>query len=154
MRAPGLVLLGLLLTGCSLPFTRQHRDAEQWVVRAEAMTQTGNYPEAHAAYGRALNASAKNGPTDRVLFGLARLYTMPENPNRDYRRAYEHLERLLKEHPQSQRVGEARAWRDLLATFLAQREEMARLRQDVQRIRQDLERLKQLELELERQRRR
>lgn len=149
MRSRALLGLALLVAGCSLPLPRPAED--RWITRAEEMVRVGDYRGAHEAYGRALS---EKSTTDRALFGLARLYVAPDNPNRDYRRAYEHVERLLREFPHSAWAPEARAWRELLAAFLGQKEAAERARQEVQRIRQDLDRLKQIDQELDRQRRR
>lgn len=149
MKPHSLLGLALLLAGCSLPLTRPAED--RWIIRAEEMVRVGDYRGAHEAYSRALS---ENSATDRALFGLVRLYVAPDNPNRDYRRAYEHVERLLREFPHSASASEARAWRGLLSAFLSQREEAERARQEVQRIRQDLDRLKQIDQDLDRQRRR
>ena len=124
------------------------------IAGAEEMARAGDYRGAQEAYRRALSDSTKRSFADRALYGLARLYVAPDNSNRDYRRAYEHFERLLREFPQSAWAPEARAWRELLSFSLSQREEAERARQEVQRIRQDLDRLKQIDQELDRQRRR
>ncbi|MGH7322407.1 MAG: hypothetical protein ACRELA_22665 [Candidatus Rokuibacteriota bacterium] len=170
-----LLLFGALLTGCGLPFTRPSDDGLvlQLVARADEQARAGSYQEALGTYQRALDQSPPNNPAaDRALFGLARLHVTPENPDRDYRQAHQHLERLLKDHPQSRLAGEARAWRDLLATLLGRegeaqrlgqeleqerrrhrdeltegRRETQRLRQEGQRLRQDAQRARQ---ELER----
>lgn len=161
-----LVVLALVLAACSLPVIRSEQD--RWVLQAEELVRAGEYRGALEAYRRALNDSPRNAAAERALIGLAGLYVTPENPHRDYRRALETFERLLKEYPESASVDEARAWRELLSAFLAQRDEaerarqeadrarqeVERARQEMQRVRQDLERLKQVELELERQRRR
>lgn len=187
MRARVLAALVLLLAGCSFHVTRSEQD--RLVLQAQELVRAGEYGGALEAYRRALDDSLKNSVTEQALLGLARLYVTPENPHRDYRRALEVFDRLLREYPESARAGEARAWRELLSAFLSQRDEAERVRQEVertrqeteqarregerwrqeaerarqevertrqevQRIRQDLERLKQIELELERQRRR
>ncbi len=156
MRSVALVALVLLLAGCAVPVTRPspERLPEHLIAQAEEMIRAGDYRGAQEAYQQALSGFPKHSSTDRVLFGLARLYVTPENPGRDYRRAYETFERLLAEHPKSVWAGEARAWRELLSVYFGQREETERARQEAQRIRKDLERLKELEMELERQRRR
>ncbi len=151
-RSLALAALALLLAGCTLPVTRP--SPERLIAQAEEMVRAGDYRGAQEAYRRALSDFPKNSSTDRALFGLARLYVTPENPGRDYRRAYENFERLLTEHPESVWEGDARAWRELLSAYLSQREEAERARQEAQRVRKDLERLKEIEMELERQRRR
>ncbi len=118
------------------------------------MVQAGDYRGAHAAYRQALEDYPESPFADRALFGLARLFVAAENPDRNYRVAYQHFGRLLADYPQSRWAREARAWREVLAALLTQREEAERARQETHRLLQDLERLKQLELELEGHRRR
>lgn len=142
MKRAHLLVLGLLLTGCSLPLTRQIQErhqAGQWLARAEETVRAGRYQEAEDTYQRLLEGHPSAPPADRARFGLARLHTLPENPNRDYQQAYQHFDRLLREFPDSQWADEARAWRELLAALLAQREEVADAHRRMERLREQAE---------------
>lgn len=157
MRVSGLPLLGLLLIGCTVPLVRpivEYHQTRRLIARAEEMVQAGDYRGAQAAYRKVLEDYPEPPFADHALFGLARLFVAAENPDRNYRLAYQHFGRLLTDYPESRWAREARAWREVLATLLTQREEAERARQEAHRLQQDLERLKQLELELEGHRRR
>ena len=144
---------GSLLAGCAAKSDLPWFPAESRVRRAEDLAHAGRYTEAREAYERALAAAPGGEAARRGLLGLARLYVLADNPQRDYGRAGEYFERLgatLNASP-----AEALAWRDLLAVVVIQRRRLdearrdaEKLRQDTQRLRQDLERLKQLESEL------
>jgi tetratricopeptide (TPR) repeat protein len=154
--ASRLLLLGLLLAGCSLPLTRElqgRHQAGQWAGRAEELTQAGRYREAEEVYRRLLDEQPGSALGDRALFGLGRLHTLPANPDRDPARAYQYFDRLQREFPDSPRAVEARAWRDLLAAWFADREALAASRTALERLRQEAERLRR-DLELDRRRHR
>jgi len=191
-----LALLGFLVTGCSSLSLAPHVEryqAGQRLARADELASAGRYQDARDTYAGLLEAFPTFPSADHALFGLGRLHTRPDNPNRDYQQAYRFFDRLVTEFPQSQRAEEARAWRELLAAFLARgdalatsqreaerlrqeaeqarrrhrdevahgRRERDRLRQEAeqarrtaQRLEQNLDQLKEMEIDLERQRRR
>jgi tetratricopeptide (TPR) repeat protein len=170
-RARAVIGAGLLLAGCGLPGARRQAERTDLVARADTLARAGDFRTAEATYRRVVDAATHDAPADpvrdRALLGLGRLYVAPDNPERDYRQAYQHFDRLARERPDSPAAVEARAWRDLLASAQRQRDEAMRARQEAQRLRQelrrareeieafrrDLDRLKRIELDLERQRR-
>jgi outer membrane protein assembly factor BamD (BamD/ComL family) len=79
---------------------------------------------------------------DQALYDLARALVLSANGGRDYRRAFAHLDRLLREYPASSYAPDARALRIALNAYVARSAELDRL----------LERLKAIDLEFERRR--
>jgi outer membrane protein assembly factor BamD (BamD/ComL family) len=186
------------VVGCSLPFgsappPRPDEAPGQLIARAETLALNGDYRGAEAAYRRVLDDPQPGRAAEQALLGLGRLAVAPENPDRDYAEAHRHFDRFVRDFPDSAWADDARAWRAVLAAFLALQEEAAGTRRDIEQVRRDaeqeierllrdaqrarqesqeqrrdarrareetdemrrdLERLKQLELELERQRRR
>jgi DNA repair exonuclease SbcCD ATPase subunit len=145
-------------------------DREQLVRQAETKAQAGAYAEAARLFEEALRQPSAMF-RDRALVGLTRVLVDSENAGRDYRRAYLAAERLAREYPDSAYAAEARAWRDLLGSYLArltyleqeleQRtrelerlnhldQELEQRTREVERLRQELKRLKILDVELER----
>jgi hypothetical protein len=152
-------------------------DTERILRLAEREAQAGNDAEAARLFEEVLR---RPGPAfaDRALVGLTRLLVDPESATHDYQRAYVLAERLVREHPDSAHTAEARAWRDLLGSYLTRGQELERrakeldqnaqelkgrtrqiegldqeLRQrsrEVERLNQELKRLKILDVELER----
>jgi outer membrane protein assembly factor BamD (BamD/ComL family) len=133
-------------------------DREQLVRQAETKAQAGAYAEAARLFEEALRQPSATF-RDRALVGLTRVLVDSENAGRDYRRAYLAAERLAREYPDSAYAAEARAWRDLLGSYLARGEELERRAQERERLKyleqeleqrtQELERLKHLDQELE-----
>jgi tetratricopeptide (TPR) repeat protein len=122
------------------PVTRapEPDDGEGKFHEADTLARTGGYPTA----ARILEELARQPPTPtaraRALYALGHLFVLADNPGRDYRQALLYFERLVREHPESAYVADARAWRELISAYFA-------------RI-QELERLKRLDVELERER--
>ena len=153
-------------------------DTERLLRLAEREAQAGNDAEAARLFEEVLRRPAGPAVTDRALVGLTRLLVDPESVTHDYRRAHVLAERLVREHPDSAHAAEARAWRDLLGSYLARGQELERRAQEldqnarelkgrtqqieeldqelqqrsreVERLNQELKRLKILDVELER----
>ncbi len=183
MTAWRILPLVLLLAACGsgrgsgLATPLPPNDTERILRLAEREAQAGNDAEAARLFEEVLRRPS-SAFADRALVGLTRLLVDPESITHDYRRAYLVVERLVKEHPDSAYAAEARAWRDLLGSFLARGQELERRAQEldqnarelkgrtqqieeldqelqqrgreVERLNQELKRLKILDVELER----
>jgi len=113
-------------------------DARALVKEADALAAARAYPAASRLYEDAIRRFPGDPVQGRALYGLGRLLVLADNPSRSYSRALSYFDRLLREHPDSPHASDARAWRGLLAAYLARA--------------QEVERLKQADLELERRR--
>jgi tetratricopeptide (TPR) repeat protein len=113
-------------------------DARELVRAADALAAARAYAAASRLYEEVIRRFPGDPGQGRALFGLGRLLVLADNPGRSYSRALVCFDRLLREHPESPQAADARAWRSVLAAYLARSEE--------------LERLKQADLELERRR--
>jgi hypothetical protein len=144
---------------------------------AEREAKGGSHAEATRMFEEVLRRPGREFG-DRALIGLTWLLVDPDSAGRDYGRAYLVTERLVREYPDSAYAGEARAWRDLLGSYLVRERELERrmreldqrdrelagrveriqmldreLQQrtwEVERLNQELKRLKILDVELER----
>jgi len=141
----GLTLLLAACSGTPWRSLTEGMQARQFLVRADGLARNGDHAGARDLYQQVLREHPSSAWEARALFRLARLLVTPDSPIRDYRQAYRYFDRLLVEHPESQQVGEARAWREALGQLLTREQEAAR-------IQQDLERLKKIDKELERRR--
>jgi hypothetical protein len=152
-------------------------DTERLVRLAETRAQAGEHADAARLFEEVVRRPSSPF-TDRALVGLTRLLVNPESPDRDYRAAHRVAEQLVREYPESPYASEARAWRDLLASYLVRSQQLEQRRQElddatrelegrtrrlreadrelqertleVERLNQELKRLKVLDAELER----
>jgi hypothetical protein len=153
-----LLPLVLLLAACGsgrgsgLATPLPPNDAERLVRLAEREAQAGNDAEAARLFEEVLRRPSPPF-ADRVLVGLTRLYVDPGSVTHDYRRAYLVAERLVREYPDSAHAAEARAWRDLLGSYLARGQELERrameLDQAVLELRGRTQRIEDLDQELQ-----
>ncbi len=128
--------VGTPLSGPLQPRVLPPDSANQLVTEAEAQVKAGAYPAALRIFQEVVRRFPTAPAHDRALYGLARALVLAENSGRDYRQAYVYFDRLLRDHPESAYAVDARAWRSLLAAYLART--------------QEIERLKQIDLEMER----
>jgi hypothetical protein len=103
-------------------------EAERRVGEGEARLAAGQPGPAAQAFAAALSLDLPPAARSRALYGLAQATVLGSAGPRDYRRALGHLDRLLREHPGSAEAVDARAWRTVLAGYLARTEELERLK--------------------------
>ena len=84
-------------------------------VKGDSAFEQQLYAEAEKAYQETLeSASLSNEVESRVLFRLAVIYALPENPQRDREHSSQLLERLMTSHPQTAYALQGELLRDLL----------------------------------------
>jgi DNA repair exonuclease SbcCD ATPase subunit len=144
MSAWRVLPLVLLLAACGfgrapgLAAPLSSNDTERLVGRAEREAQARNHAEATRLFEEVLRRP-RTVFADRALIGLTRLLVDSDNAGRDYRRAHLLAERLVREHPDSAYLAEARSWRDLLGSYLAQGRELERRAQELDKATRELE---------------
>lgn len=147
----------LLLAGCT-GFGWQNQQQQQFNTSIELL-QAGDVRRSHELLEEVVNAPAVSGVTDEALFRLALLLITEEvGGGRTAPRAQALLERLRKEYPESSWTPHA----SMLLTWLTSsrggrdrdREQINHLLRENRELRQNLERLKDLDLELEKKRKR
>ena len=90
----GLVITTLLLDGCTL-----FGQAGSHFADANLLFSQGNYAAALDGYARI----AENYPTagDRALFEMGIIHAYPQNDRKDYRKALECFQQVIREYPES-----------------------------------------------------
>jgi outer membrane protein assembly factor BamD (BamD/ComL family) len=145
MRHLPLLVAMVALSACSAaPWARlvSSIEADRLVREADAQLRAGNPPGAVRILEDVVRRFPDASVHDQALYDLARALVLGANGVREYRQASAHLDRLLREHPTSPHVPDARAWRAVLGAFVARGAELDRL----------LERLKAIDYEFERPR--
>jgi TolA-binding protein len=81
--------------------------------------------------------SSGKPPSDKALFYMGQTYGDPQNGNRDFSKAIESFQQLIKEYPRSTHAESARVWMENL-------EEQEKLKRAVSESLQESERVKRL----------
>lgn len=58
--------------------------------------------------------SVKSPLRDRALFNIGLVYAHYDNPGKNYKKSLGYFTRLIKEHPDSSLLGQARMWQSVL----------------------------------------
>lgn len=84
------------------------------ILRSRQMLAQGNYREALKEVQNIMSESSGSPYTDRALFYAGLIYAHYGNPDKDYKRSIAYFEQLVKEHPQSYFLEQARIMIDIL----------------------------------------
>jgi hypothetical protein len=153
----------LLLAGCT-GLGWQNRQEQQLSASLE-MLRAGEVRKSHDLLEDVVNAPAVGGVTDEALFRLSLLLITEEIGAKSAPRAQALLERLRKEHPESSWTPQANlllSWltspkggrdrdREQINHLLLENRQLIRQNKE---LRQNIERLKNLDLEMEKKRKR
>ena len=151
-----LAVSSLLFAGCT-GLGWQSRQERQLNASLE-MLKAGEVRRSHDLLEEVVNAPTKSGVTDEALFRLSLLLITEEIGAKSAPRAQALLERLRKEYPESSWTPHA----TLLLGWLTSpkggrdrdREQINHLLRENRELRQNIERLKDLDLEMEKKRKR
>ena len=126
--------------GCAtLRALRDTDEARQAVARAGRLFAQQDYDGAAKENQKALTLAHNKPPADEALFNLGLVFAHVGNPKRDNRAAINNFTRVVKEHPQSPWVDQAKAWVGVL--------------QANEKLAGTLEKSKQVDIEIEEKRR-
>jgi tetratricopeptide (TPR) repeat protein len=121
--AIGFFFLGF--SACaSVRYSPQNAKIKNELTQAECLSARGNYGQAISRYEQTLAKSPKNPWRDRVLFNLACLYALTENPDKDLARSRFYLQKLKEEFPISRFRAGIEMWGALLEKLVSLETEM------------------------------
>jgi hypothetical protein len=105
-------LIFVWVGGCSVPSRPPPPpdEATQAVLRGRRLLAQNEYDNSVKEFHKALSLSVNKPPADDAIFHLGLVFVHAGNPKRDNRTAMGHFTRLVKEHPQSPWVDQAKAW--------------------------------------------
>jgi tetratricopeptide (TPR) repeat protein len=89
------ILLALVISGCS----HVNQGSEILMRDADSAFSHGNYAASLAKYGKLLEA--KSAAKDRVLFEMGVIHAYPQNEEKDYQKALDCFQKLIREYPES-----------------------------------------------------
>ncbi len=88
-----VIIAPILICGCS------HSQVKSTFEEANSLFGQGNYEASLNKYGQIIGKYPKTA--DRVLFEMGIVYAYPKNEQKDYQKALECFQKLLKDHPGS-----------------------------------------------------
>jgi len=83
-------------------------------VQNDELIKTNDFKKALDVNKKALSVSGNRHRLDEVLFNIGFIYAHHDNPDKNYKQSIKYFERLIKEHPDSPLVDQAKVWQGLL----------------------------------------
>ncbi len=84
------------------------------LLRGQKFLLNGDYERALKENRQILEMSVISPLRDRALFNIGLVYAHYDNPDKDYKKSLGYFTRLIKEHPDSPLLGQARIWQSVL----------------------------------------
>ena len=121
--------------------------------RAAQLCRQRDYDGALRENERVLSLSGKNPPGDRALFNMGLIYAHSENPKRDYEKASQFLQRMIRDYPRSSLADEARTWARVLQESEKSRQESERFKRENERLKKLMDESKEVDLLVDKKKR-
>ena len=126
------------LTGC----TQKHNGIPVSSETIAMQPATGKYSKEISKQEETARAASRASDRIQAHLKLARLYTSYKNPQRNYRKALEHLEIYASLQPDFARDEELRNWLSALKQMDRQRQEIDQSQQNISKLQKTTKRLK------------
>lgn len=114
------------------PEVRARREANEYLSLAQDLMSKGDYDGSLRVNQKVLSLTKDQSPADAAIFNMGLIYAHPKNPKKDNRQAISFFARVVRNHPESPWVEQAKVWVAVL---------------------DGVEKLKQVDLEIEERRR-
>jgi tetratricopeptide (TPR) repeat protein len=82
--------------------------------QTDELIKVNDFKKALDVNKKALSISGNGHRLDEVLFNIGFIYAHHDNPDKNYKQSIKYFERLIKEHPESPLVDQAKVWQGLL----------------------------------------
>lgn len=107
--AAGLSLF--VLSGCMLAQDmKNHGIARGYLIHSDELLAQGDYEGSLMENQKVLSLGLEGPPVDSALFNIGLLHAHFGNPKKDYQKSLASFRKLIKEHPQSPLVEQAKIW--------------------------------------------
>ena len=113
---------------------------------SQKLLEEGNYEGVLLENQRILSLSGQNPPADEALFNMGLIHAHPGYPKRDATKSLALFKRLIKDHPRSPWVEQAKTW----VAVLQENEKLSHSIEDLNRV---IEKSKQVDIEIEEKKR-
>jgi tetratricopeptide (TPR) repeat protein len=104
-------LIFLSFLGCTLAKDIQDREiARRYLLRSQELFAQGDYEGSLRENQRVLSLGINGPPEDEALFNMGLLYAHFGNPKKDYQKSLVSFRKIVKDHPRSPWVEQAKIW--------------------------------------------
>lgn len=101
----------IYLSGCAaLEEMRARGEAREALLRGQNLLAQGDYEGSLKENQKVLSLSVSQPLEDRAIFNMGLIYAHNENPQKDYQKALSFFRTLIKDHPQSPLIAQAKIW--------------------------------------------
>jgi outer membrane protein assembly factor BamD (BamD/ComL family) len=134
-----LLAFVLVATGCAPILNLQKKLQEQnRLESAEDLITEGSFEQALIENERIVNQFPVVPPGDTALFNVGYIYAHPDNPKRDYRKAFVSFHRLVRDFPDSDLRHKARVWALIIDELVRTDNKVKRLEATVDSLQEDV----------------
>jgi tetratricopeptide (TPR) repeat protein len=143
-----LLIILLLSTGCGTVLIPQKRQGNKHLYLAEELISKGDYDGALKEYEAAYLFTG-DSPGDSALFHMGLTWAHPDNPKRDYQKALEYFERLVRDFPQSALTQDARVLAGTINELMLSESRNIAFEETLDALKNDLASLKETDIRVE-----
>jgi|WetSurMetagenome_2_1015567.scaffolds.fasta_scaffold316540_2 tetratricopeptide (TPR) repeat protein len=104
-----LLIILFSIAGCAATASHQKKsDGHKFFESAESLMIKGDYEGAFKEYEEVLRLFPSASPADAAIFQMGLIWLYADNPQKDYKKGLEYLQRLEKAFPQSSLTGQTK----------------------------------------------
>ncbi len=147
-----IIIVLILINGCVR--TYEGFLARSDFLKAQSLRQQGNFPASLNTYEQIIAAHPLIG--DKVLFEMGIIYASPANKQKDYHKALNCFQRIIKTYPQSKYGQNSEVMINLLDTVMnsnnklvSRQKQIENLEQQLAELEKTLEKIKEIDMSLE-----
>ncbi len=146
------------MEGCAvMPLNKEDQTGGD-LKQGERLLAGGDYRGALKAYRKVLDRNLQPGSpakpgTDQALFYIGAIYAAPKNSERDYQKALDSFQKLIREFPQSRYRSEAERSVLLLREIMSREKRLKMLKKQIDSLEDQIEKMKEIDLDIEEKRR-
>ncbi len=147
-----IIIVPILMNGCIRTYEGLLTRSD--FRKAQVLRQQGNFPASLNTYEQIIAAHPRIG--DKVLFEMGIIYASPTNKQKDYQKALNCFQRIIKTYPQSKYGQNSEVMINLLDTvmnsnnkLISRQKQIENLEQKLADLEKTLEKIKEIDMSLE-----
>ena len=145
-----LILITFININCSsLSPSPQQKDFNLRLAQAQYFLNRGDYQRAGQEYEQLLAQYPTNPSMDKILFSLGQLYSLSDNPQRDFKTSFSYFERLKAEFPRSSYTKQLQPWLNWLEEIISLEDKINSLQTEISTLETELKKVTAEKLETE-----